>query len=172
MARTPTTIEKTLNTIKENRLTVAPVKNKSGRPESKIDWELAEKLAALGPTNQILAEYLKVSDNTLDTHIKKKYGITTTEFIAQRLAPTKLRLLSVAIEEAIKKRNTTLMIFMLKNLCGFTDKKEVKQEVTDNGPKVTIKLPPRMEAQAQKLVNMAPKAIAKDDSMVIDTKVI
>lgn len=114
-----------------------------------IDWAVADKIAALGPTKEILADYLGVSPQILDTRCRKDLGMTALEYINQKMAPTKMRLLSCAIEEAIKKRNPTMMIFMLKNLCGFADKKEVKQEVQATQSQVKIFLPGQTPEQLE-----------------------
>ena len=93
--------------------------------------------------------------------MQENFGVTAVEFIAQRMAPTKVKLLAVAIEEAIKRRNTTLIIFLLKNLCGFSDRKEVKQEISTNAEQssVSIVLPSQVQSQLKRLEELKPKEV-------------
>ena len=131
-----------------------------------INWDEAEKIAGLGPSKEVLADYLGVSVQVLDLRCKKEYGLTGLEFIQRFMAPMKMRLLSVAIEEAIKKRNSTLLIFLLKNYCDMTDRKEVKEVATTaQAPQVSIMLPPQIQAELDKL-----EARPVEDATVTDTK--
>lgn len=98
-----------------------------------------------------------MDERTFERRIKAHYGITVGEFIAQRVAPKKFGLLAVAFDEAIKRRNPSLIIFLLKNYHGFSDRREIKQEVTNNdsGPLVRITLPPQLQEQSKKLEEIA-----------------
>lgn len=118
-------------------------------------------MAGLGPSPRLLAQYFKVDESTLERRLKKYYGLTPTEFIAQRVAPMKMKLLAVSIDEAIQKRNPTLIIFLLKNYLDFSDRREIKQEIkqTDGQQTVKVVLPGQVQEQVKKLEEVASKTL-------------
>lgn len=140
---------------------------KRGGPRKELDFEMAEKVAAMGPTRKIFLDFFKIDYKTASKRIRERYGITIGEFLEQRAAPLKIKLMSVAIEVATKQSNVTMLIFLLKNYCGFTDKKEVKQEVSTDGSgesKVKILLPSQINKEKERLKKMKPEQLlAKGD---------
>jgi len=143
---------------------------KRGGPRKELDFEQAEKVAAMGPTRKIFLDFFKIDYKTANKRIKERYGVSLGEFLEQRAAPLKIKLMSVAIEIATKQRNVTMTIFLLKNYCNFSDKREVKQEVkTDvvNEP-VKIVLPDQIQKEANKLKEVGAKVLAERDAEAME----
>lgn len=73
----------------------------------------------------------------------------------------KMKLLAVSIDEAIQKRNPTLIIFLLKNYLDFSDRREIKQEIkqTDSQETVKVFLPSQIPEEVKKLEEVANKTL-------------
>lgn len=91
-----------------------------GRPPVGIDRDKLEGLMAFNPTLADTAAFFKCSESTIGEFIKDQYGITFQEFRSQRMIHTKLKLVDRAIRRTDK--SDVMLIFALKNLCGWTDK--------------------------------------------------
>ena len=102
-----------------------------------------------------------VDERTLERRIKAHYGITVGEFIAQRVAPRKFKLLAVSFEEAVEHRNPTMLIFLLKNYHNFSDRREIKQEIrqTEGQEIVKVVLPGQVPEEVEKLEQVADKTL-------------
>ncbi len=94
-------------------------KKKMGRIPKSIDWKLLEKLCALRLDLVDCAELMGGHDKTLHVKIKEKYNQTFTEYRNQKLAVTRRSLVTEALNQALRKNNTAMLIFCLKNLCGW-----------------------------------------------------
>jgi len=143
---------------------------KRGGTRKELDYEQAEKVADLGPTRKLFLDFFQLDYKTANRRIKERYGITLGEFLERHRARLKTRLMSVAIEVATTQRNVTMIIFLLKNYCGFSDKREVKQEVkTDvvNEP-VKIVLPDQIQKEASKLKAVGEKVLAQRDAEAME----
>ena len=75
---------------------------------------------------------MDVSEDTLERRIKEKHKCTFTEYADKMMAPIKLKLVQKALSKALDGDNT-LLIFCLKNLCGWADKVEQETEVKQSG---------------------------------------
>jgi hypothetical protein len=95
-----------------------------------IDWELFEKLVWV-PVLAVhhLADMLKVSKSTLERHVKAKYGMPIDSLREQKAGPMRQTLFSAMWNAATVQGNISAMIWMSKNVLGWSDKVEQKQEV-------------------------------------------
>ena len=134
------------------------LKTKSGQKKIQMDFAKLEEIAAKGPPVNVLADYFCIHITTLEKIIKEKYGITPSEFIRWKFAPLKMKLLGTAIEMAIEHHDTTMCIFLLKNLMDYSDRREVRQSITTSEnsiPKVSVVLPGQIEAKVEELKKIA-----------------
>jgi hypothetical protein len=69
-------------------------------------------------------EIMGVTDDTINNRIKAKYGITFSAYRNKKMSLTRMTLVQKALDQA-KAGNVTMMIFCLKNLCGWSDKNEL-----------------------------------------------
>lgn len=102
-------------------------KKKMGRPASAMAKIDAHKLGAfmrLKPTLKDTAYFFEVSEDTIEIYIRKKFDLTFSEFRDKNMIATRFNLIRTAITQA-QSGNTPMLIFSLKNLCGWTDKTEV-----------------------------------------------
>lgn len=95
---------------------------KMGRPiliDDDKDRQL-RGILRLKPTLKDCAAFLEVHPDTVEKHIRKKYKMTFSEFRTENMVHTRFSLIRTAIKQA-ENGNTAMLIFCLKNLCGWAD---------------------------------------------------
>jgi hypothetical protein len=83
-----------------------------------------DKLAVLmrfKPTQADAAAFFKCSEDTIDRRIRDETGLSYAEFREQNMVHTRMNLVQTAIRKA-EKGDNVMLIFCLKNLCGWRDK--------------------------------------------------
>ena len=78
------------------------------------------------PTLKETARWFSTSQDTVERRIKKWTRLTFTEFKEKHSMNIKYKLIDRAIDMAMSG-NATMMIFCLKNYCGWSDKSEEKE---------------------------------------------
>ena len=148
--------------ISKQKLPILPPKQ--GRKKVNIDFAKLEEIASKGPPVQVLADYFCIHVSTLEKVIRKQYDLAPSEFIRWKFAPLKMKLLGTAIEMAIEHHDTTMCIFLLKNLMDYSDRREIKQNITTSDskvPKVSIVLPGQIEEKIETLKKIAKEGEKK-----------
>ncbi len=98
-------------------------KPKRGRPTIKIDQGQLESLCRMNPTLADTAAFFKCSPDTIE-RVCKSFGYKDfADARQQNMVHTRLKLIRNALAMA-DKGNTAMIIFCLKNLCGWADKVE------------------------------------------------
>jgi len=92
------------------------------RPPKEIDMNELATLMRFKPTMADCAAFFKVSIDTIERRIRKETGLSYAEFRDQNMVHTRFTLIQRAIEKS--KTSDTMLIFCLKNLCGWKDKFE------------------------------------------------
>lgn len=95
-----------------------------------FSWDKLDGLLAYKSSLVVCADILECHENTIKNHIKKRYGMTFTEYAEKKLSRTKVKLTQKAIESAMAG-NTTLMIFCLKNICKWHDNNQVDVDLSN-----------------------------------------
>ena len=70
---------------------------------------------------------LDCSADTIERNLKRKYKQTFTEYKADRLEQTAIKVKQRMIKQALEG-NVTCMIFVLKNISDWNDKQEVSHK--------------------------------------------
>lgn len=91
------------------------------RPKVKIDTNQLAAFMRFKPTAEDCAAYFKCSVDTIERHIKKASGLTFAEFREQNMVHTRMSLVRTALKKA-EGGDNVMLIFCLKNLCGWRDK--------------------------------------------------
>lgn len=99
------------------------VKKQMGRPPKPFNWDKLDAAVQFGAQQQMCADLLDVSMDLIEIRVREKYDLTFSEYRAKRMANTKLTLVQKAIDMGMKG-NVTMLIWVMKNLCGWTDKRE------------------------------------------------
>lgn len=101
--------------------------------ETGFDWKILNAVLQRGATKCDSASVMDCSEDTIDRAIKKDFGLTFKEYRERKMADTRIKLVEKAISKALAGDNT-MLIFCLKNLCGWRDRQpdEENQPVVVN----------------------------------------
>ena len=102
-----------------------------------INWAKLDSYLQLKASKKACAILLEVSEDTIERRIKEKHDCTFTDYAAVKFEPVKLKLVQKAISKAMSGDNT-MLIFSLKNLCGWSD----RQDVTSFGESLVLNVGP------------------------------
>mgnify|MGYP000662115099 CR=1 FL=1 len=98
------------------------------RPKVELDQDQFEAFCRLNPTLEDAQAFFKVSEDTIMRRCKE-WGYTGfADARQQNMVHTRLHLIRTAMKMA--ERTPSMMIFCLKNLCGWVDKQENVQTGT------------------------------------------
>ncbi len=112
------------------------------RPKKEIPEAQLRALLRMNPTLKDAAAFFECSEDTIEERCKEYgNGASFPEFRDQNMVHTRLSLIRNALKMA-ENGNPAMMIFCLKNLCGWKDKQEVS---TDSDTKNLIKLAYKIE---------------------------
>lgn len=85
-----------------------------------IDWAKLDAILQFYPTKVTCCDMLDISEDTLDRGIAKEHGMTFKEYRDRKMSTTRVALAKKAVKMALDG-HATMLIFCLKNLCGWTD---------------------------------------------------
>lgn len=103
-----------------------------GRPRKEINhttltgWELIDAIIPFA-SEEYLAFRLSMSIETLNNRIKEEKGMTFLEYKRKKSESVKISVLQKQFQEAMEG-NTSLLIWLGKNMANQSDKQEIKQE--------------------------------------------
>ena len=100
------------------------VLKKAGRPKANIDLTQYKALMRLNPTLKDTAAFFDVCEDTIIDWLERELGTRDFSGIRDKnLVHTRLMLIRTAVRQA-ENGNNTMLIFCLKNLCGWVDRVE------------------------------------------------
>ena len=97
---------------------------KRGRPAIQIPWDKLDMALSLGAGLELAADFIDVNPSTIERYVRSEKNCSFKEYREKRLSGVRLKLIQKAQLMAIEKDNVTMLIFCLKNLCGWTDRTE------------------------------------------------
>ncbi len=118
---------------------------KMGRPAIEFDWDLLDKILQFKPSLNDTASIMKCCPDLVEKKIKATHGITFSEYREKKMASVRLTLVQKALDMA-KNGDRTLLIFCLKNLCGWCDNPETRD--LESKLEGTLIIKPRVETKA------------------------
>lgn len=98
---------------------------KTGRPKTQIDENQLKGLCRLKPTLKDCAAFFNCSEDTIERVCKRLGSSSFADFRDKNMVHTRFSLIRTAIKKA-ENGDNTMLIFCLKNLCGWTDKQEIE----------------------------------------------
>lgn len=117
-----------------------------GRPEKTLDWNQLEKLARLPLVAEEIAWVLGVSVDTLSRRLQEQEQITCAEYLEQKRASIRKRLMAKQFDVAMKG-NVTMLIWLGKQYLDQKDKAETVTKAEHTFPQVPAdELQIRLEA--------------------------
>lgn len=102
---------------------------KTGRPPLDIPDEKLKAIMRMKPTLEDTAAFFECHTDTITKLIRKKFDLSFSEFRDQNMVHTRFNLIRTAITKA-EGGDNCMLIFCLKNLCGWADKQEIKSELS------------------------------------------
>ena len=114
-------------------------KNKGGRPTKKIDRNIFEGMCRIQCTQQEMCDIFECDENTINAWCKRTYNMGFSEVFRQKRGQGKVSLRRMQWK-ACEAGNTSMLIWLGKNLLGQTDKQEIAQ--TTNSSPITINVQP------------------------------
>lgn len=125
---------KTAASPKEAKAVIEIPAEESGRADNAMgappilfndeDWAQFEELCGYQCTLPELAAWFQVSDDTIETKVKEKYGRSFSEIFQEKRLAGVASLRRASFGNAIGG-NPALQIFLLKNLAGYKDRQEL-----------------------------------------------
>lgn len=113
------------------------------RPRKEINWTDFNKLCELHCTQVEIAEWFDVSPDTIDRAVKREFKMGFAEYFKRKSSKGKISLRRKMFEAAMGG-NITMMIFLSKQVLGFTDKVE-NSGATKTAIELNYKLPPKKQ---------------------------
>lgn len=95
-------------------------------PHQKDDWDKFEKLCEIHCTASEIAGIYRISVDTLERRIAKKYKEGFTAVFERFSANGKAALRRAMWQSALSKGNVSAQIFLAKNILGMRDKSDVE----------------------------------------------
>ena len=107
----------------------------TGTEELPFNWERLDAILQFNSSCRLCAELMGVSEDTIQRRIKDKTGQTFKEYKDEKMGAIKLQLQQKAFKMALDG-NVVMLIFTLKNACGWADKVENTHKVDEDTKKV------------------------------------
>lgn len=101
-----------------------------------IDPKQLEAFMRMKPSLADTAAFFKCGETSIADYIRTNYDKTFREFREQNMVHTRHELIRTAIDKA-RKGDNVMLIFCLKNLCGWSDKPEKEQDDADKYKQMT-----------------------------------
>jgi len=101
-----------------------------GRHKIEVNQEQLEALLRLNPTLKDTSAFFKVSEDTIERRCKDFGYADFADARVKNLVHTRLGLIRKAVTMA-DQGSIPMLIFSLKNMCGWTDKVETTHDMTD-----------------------------------------
>lgn len=88
----------------------------NGGPKYKnIDWKIVEQALLAGSTGTRIAAYLGIHPDTLYNAVEREFGLKFTDYSAQKRSKGELLLEMAQFDEAYRKRDRAMLIWLGKN---------------------------------------------------------
>lgn len=108
-----------------------------------IDGKQLQAIMRLKPTLEDTAAFFQCSPDAIERFIKRHWQLRFAEFREQNMVHTRFSMVRNAIQQA-EAGNTAMMIFCLKNLCGWKDKQELTGKNDTPLVPVSVLAPPQV----------------------------
>lgn len=104
-------------------------KKKMGRPPLPFDWSKLDAILQYKASLIDAAEIMECHVDTIEKKIKAMHGCTFSEYRDKKMSKVRLTLVQKAIGMA-QNGDRTMLIFCLKNMCGWRDVQDVDLNTT------------------------------------------
>lgn len=95
-----------------------------GRPSIEIDFKFLERICEYPLKKRQVAHIMGICDDTLEKKVREKYGITFSDFLAQKGGKRRFTLIETMYEVATQHKNVGMLIYLSKNWLQMSDMPE------------------------------------------------
>ncbi len=106
------------------------IEKKKGRPLADIDWDKVDSMCKIQCTGDEIASVLDIHYDTLHNACKREKGMNFSDYLPQKAMAGKASLRRVQWKAATGG-NSTMMVWLGKNVLGQTDKSTIDHNVND-----------------------------------------
>jgi hypothetical protein len=99
------------------------------RPRIEINWVDFDKLCNIHCTLIEISEWFNCSEDTIERAVKREKGMGFADYYKKKSGRGKISIRRKMFDVA-QSGNVTMLIWLSKQLLGYTDKVEQKQEIT------------------------------------------
>lgn len=97
----------------------------SGRKRCEVDWKVVDHFLTCGCTGTQVAAKLGISPDTLYLRVKEEFKMDFTAYMQEKRATGETLVKEAQFDEAVRKRNTSMLIWVGKQMLGQSEKQEV-----------------------------------------------
>ncbi len=98
---------------------------KTGRKLANIDWDKVDNLLVAGCLGTEVASHFGIHEDTLYRRCERDKKVGFSEYMHEKRAQGDSILRAAQFDEAVRKRNTTMLVWLGKNRLSQHDKSEV-----------------------------------------------
>lgn len=97
----------------------------SSSEKVEIDWEQFDKLCEIQATHEEIAGWFNCNRETIRHKVKKKYGVSFSDYYRMKRAPGRVSLRRRQYQSAVVEGNPAMLIWLGKQYLYQADKKEI-----------------------------------------------
>lgn len=115
----------------EKKNAIAAKRDIEPQDSSAFNWEKFDGMLLADPSKRFCADYLGISEDTIERHIKKRFGMTFTEYKGLKFDYTVWQIKQAVVNKAMCG-NIEAAKYVLSNKSDWMEKKEISvEEVSD-----------------------------------------
>lgn len=103
-------------------------KGPGGPPQKIIDWEKVDQLLIAGCKGTEIAAHLGIHSDTLYLRCDKEKGVSFSTYLQEKRAVGNTLLRAAQFDEAVRKRDRGMLVWLGKNRLEQSDKEEVRHK--------------------------------------------
>jgi predicted nucleic acid binding AN1-type Zn finger protein len=101
------------------------------KPYAKIDWGKVDEMCKIQCTGEEIAGVLNIDYDTLNAGCKRERSMGFSDYFAQKAMGGKSSLRRAQFKAATEDGNSTMLIWLGKNMLNQTDKQEIDHNVNN-----------------------------------------
>lgn len=102
------------------------MKRKNSRPRTEINWEKVNEMLMAGGNGTQIAATIGIHPDTLYRHVSEDFDMTFTAYSQEKRAKGDMGILIAQYDEAVRKRDRGMLIWLGKNRLGQSEKEVVE----------------------------------------------
>lgn len=97
----------------------------AGRKKYNIDWKVVDHYLTCGCSGAQVAAKIGIGSDCLYLRVKEEFGVDFSAYMQQKRATGETLVKEAQFDEAVRKRNTSMLIWIGKQMLGQSERQEV-----------------------------------------------